>query len=91
MMVVEKASATSLALASLVGKGGQVPAAALGVRGRDDQVVMGGRETAPAPRFAATAHERALIGFIPCPQPYVEGGAMKGGDRGANKKEAPAG
>ena len=62
MMVDGIASATSLALPSLVGKGGQVPAAA-SVPARDDQLVVCGRDAARAPRFAATAHERALISY----------------------------
>eukprot|EP01052_Picozoa_sp_SAG31_P068089 SAG31_NODE_26898_length_434_cov_1.229851_1_plen_83_part_00 len=57
MIVVEIASASSLALASLVGEGGQAPAAA-SVPARDDQIVLDNREAADAPHFSAAAHEK---------------------------------
>ena len=64
--------------ASLAEEGGRVPT---DVPARDDQLVVErGREAAPAPSFAATAHEKLII-F--CLQPaYVEAAIMEAGNEG---------
>lgn len=76
----------NIAPAGLAEEDGRVPAVA-GIRALNDQLVVHhGREAAPAPSFAATAHEK-LISLIFCLQPaYVEACSnLGGGERGAQE------
>ena len=76
----------SIVPAGLAEEGGRVPAVA-GIRALNDQLVVHhGREAAPAPSLAATAHEK-LISLIFCLQPaYVEACSYHGGgERGAHE------
>ena len=68
--------------ASLAEEGGRVPT---DVPARDDQLVVErGREAAPAPSFAATAHEKLIMlsHIMSTAAAYVEAAIMEAGNEG---------